>query len=79
MEAGNDAAFVVADNWTLKGDVLSLSRKVTVRGSAEGAGFDSAIRLHSDPDLTWPDVSFFAPSLVYGDTTYNGRGPGGAV
>jgi hypothetical protein len=50
----------------------SLSRAI-------GAGFYSAIRLHSDPDLTWPDVSFLAPSLLYGDTTYNGRGPGGTA
>jgi hypothetical protein len=79
VDASNGTAFAVTDQWTVEGNVLWLNRKVTVHGSAQGAGFYSAIRLHSDPDLTWPDVSFFGPSLLYGDTTYNGRGPGGAV
>ena len=79
VDGGNGVAFAVTDQWSVKGAVLSLSRKVSVSGNREGAGFYSAIRLHSDPDLTWPDVSFLAPSLLYGDTTYNGRGPGGTA
>src|ERR1035438_8996860 len=65
VDGGNGVAFAVTDQWTAKGGILSLTRKVVVSGTANGAGFYSAIRLHSDPDLTWPDVSFLAPSLLY--------------
>jgi hypothetical protein len=77
LDAGNGTKFFISDEWSIDGDVLSLSRKLEVRGTAEGGGFGSAIRFQSDPDVTWPDVAFLAPSLLYGDTTYNGRGPGG--
>ncbi|MEO8594013.1 MAG: hypothetical protein ABI759_11890 [Candidatus Solibacter sp.] len=71
------AAFNVTDRWAIQGGILTLRRTVEVSATAAGAGFYSAVKLQSDPDLTWPDVSFLAPSLLYGDTTYNGRGPGG--
>ena len=79
VDGGNGVAFTVTDQWSAKGDIVSLNRKVVVSGTADSAGFYTAIRLHSDPDLTWPDVNFLAPSLLYGDTTYNGRGPGGVA
>jgi hypothetical protein len=76
VDAGEGVSFTVTDQWTFEGNVLSLSRKVTVGGNLEKVGFYSAIRLCSTPDLTWPDVSFLAPSLLYGDCSNNGRGPG---
>jgi hypothetical protein len=77
VDGGSGVTFAVTDLWTLRAGVLSLDRKVTVSGTQQGAGFYTAIRLHSDPDLTWPDVSFLAPSLLYADSSNNGRGPGG--
>lgn len=77
VDAGNRTKFFISDEWSIDGDVLSLSRKVEVRGTAEGAGFGPAIRFPSDPDLTWPDVASFVPSLLYGNATYNGGGPVG--
>jgi hypothetical protein len=79
IDAGGGVNFAITDQWTLDGNVLSLNRKVTVGGSLENAGFYSSIRLYSTPDLTWPDVSFLAPSLLYADATNNGRGPGNST
>jgi hypothetical protein len=78
INAGNGVVFSVTDHWSVAGKVLSLSRKLAVAGNQEGAGFFSAIRLRTDPGLTWPDVSFLAPGLLYGDPTYDGpASPGG--
>ena len=76
IDAGGGVSFIVIDQWTFDGNILFVNRKVTVGGTLENAGFYSAIHLCSTPDLTWPDVSFLAPSLLYGDPLNNGRGPG---
>ena len=47
VDGGNGVAFTVTDQWTAKGGILSLNRKIVVAGTANGAGFYSAIRLHS--------------------------------
>jgi hypothetical protein len=79
LDAGGGVKFTVNDQWTIEDNVLSLSRKIAVSGNLKNAGFYSTISLCSTPELTWPDVSFLAPSLLYGDCSNNGRGPGNAA
>ena len=67
-----EAAFAVEDRWKVSGAVLSLSRKVSVTGAEDNAGFYSAIRLATEPAVKWEDVSCLVPGLLYGD------GPGRA-
>ncbi len=66
------AAFSIEDRWALSGDVLSLSRKVTVTGGEDKAGFYSAIKLITAPAVGWPDLDYMAPGVIYGDPTYDG-------
>ena len=76
----NGAEFEVEDNWSISGDVLSLKRKVSVTGSEENAGFLSAIRFSTTPDIKWEDISYFSPDVLYGDPTYDGEtSPGGTL
>jgi len=80
VAAGGGASISVTDRWVLEGGVITLNRTVAVAGTRPGAGFSSAIRLYTAPELTWPDVSFLAPGMLYGDATYNGpRSPGGTL
>lgn len=72
VSAKGGAAFSIEDRWTLSGDVLSLSRKVTVTGADDGAGFYSAIKLTTAPTVGWPDLDYMAPGVIYGDPTYDG-------
>jgi len=72
VAAKGGAAFSFEDRWTLSGDVLSLSRKVTVTGGAGQAGFYSAIRLMTASTFGWPDLDYMAPGVIYGDPTYDG-------
>jgi hypothetical protein len=74
---GENVVFQVQDRWTIGDAVLSVSRKVEVKGKAEG-GFYSTVLLTVDPSVKWADVNFMAPGLLYGDPTFNGAGsPGG--
>jgi hypothetical protein len=74
---GDDVTFRVQDCWSLSGAVLSVRRKVEVRGNAPG-GFYSSVVLTTDPSVAWTDVRCLAPGLLYGDPTYDGdRSPGG--
>jgi hypothetical protein len=76
---GEDVIFRVNDNWSLNGDVVSVNRKVEVTGRAVG-GFYSSIILTVDPSVSWSDVNFLAPGLLYGDPTYDGDlSPGGMM
>lgn len=68
------AAFDVEDRWNISGPVLSLSRKVTVSGAEDNAGFYSAIRLSTAPTVNWEDVSCLVPGLLYGDSSHAGGG-----
>ncbi|MDR3755142.1 MAG: hypothetical protein P4K78_15100, partial [Terracidiphilus sp.] len=80
VEGGGEASFAVDDQWKISGDVLSLSRTVTVSGTEENAGFYSAIQLVTTPAITWPDADYFAPGVLYGDPTYDGdNSPGGVL
>ena len=80
MEGGGEASFAVDDRWKISGDVVSLSRKVSVTGAEQNAGFYSAIRLVTPPAVAWPDVDYFAPGLLYGDPSHDGdSSPGGVL
>jgi hypothetical protein len=74
-----DVVFHVDDQWSVHGAVLSLRRRVTVTGHAEG-GFASSIVLAVDASVGWSDANYLAPGLLYGDPTYDGdRSPGGTL
>ena len=76
---GDTATFRITDRWAVNGAVLSVHRKVEVRGNAPG-GFNSAITLSLDRAVPWTDVSYMAPGVLYGDPTHDGeRSPGGTL
>ena len=80
MVDGGDASFAVEDHWKISGDVISLSRTVSVTGAEQNAGFSSAIRLVTPPTVTWPDLIYLAPGLLYGDPSHDGdSSPGGVL
>ncbi|MBN2425092.1 MAG: AGE family epimerase/isomerase [Calditrichaceae bacterium] len=69
--------FRIMDHWSLKDNVVSVSRVVDVKGNAQG-GFNSSVVLSVDPMISWVDVNCLAPGALYGDPTYNGEySPGG--
>ncbi len=71
--------FHIDDQWSIRDAVLSLRRRVTVTGRAEG-GFASSVVLGVDSSVGWSDVDFLAPGLLYGDPTFDGeRSPGGTL
>jgi hypothetical protein len=73
------AAFAVEDEWKVAGDVLVLSRKVSVTGAEESAGFYSAIKLVTAPQVTFADADYVAPGLLYGAPHTRGTAPGGSL
>ena len=74
---GGDAVFHVQDQWSVRGAVLSVNRKVEVTGNEPG-GFYSSVILTVDPGTSWTNVDYLAPGVLYGDPTYDGdRSPGG--
>ena len=80
VAGGGAAAFAVEDRWKVSGAVLSLSRKVSVTGAEDQAGFYSAIRLTTAPTMGWSDVDCLAPGLLYADPSYDGdASPGGVL
>ena len=80
LEGGGKASFAVDDRWKISGDVVSLSRKVSVIGAEQNAGFFSAIRFITPPAVAWSDVEYLAPGLLYGDPSHDGdSSPGGRL
>ena len=74
---GENVVFKILDHWSLKDNVLSISRVVDVKGNAQG-GFNSSVVLSVDPMVSWVDVNCMVPGALYGDPTYNGSfSPGG--
>jgi len=53
------------DQWTVDGPVLKLFRKVTARGNLEG-GFLTLATWSRPLREPWPDLSLFAPGMLYG-------------
>jgi len=80
VSTGSEAKFDIEDQWNISGDVLALSRKVTVTGTEDSTGFYSAIKLSTSPAVKWEDADYFAPDVLYGDPTYDGEtSPGGTL
>lgn len=76
----NGAAFAFVDHWTIAGDVVTLARTVNVTRGEENAGFSSAIRLSAAPTVSWPDLDYLAPGVLYGDPSHVGdSSPGGTL
>ncbi len=68
----------VEDRWSVAGTVLRVTRTLRVTGNAP-AGFVSGVTLPIDGALSWPQVSWFAPGMIYGgfdhltDTAIGGK------
>src|SRR6185369_11984790 len=58
MPGWGGAVFGVEDHCTISGDVLTLSRKVSVTSAGNDAGFYSAIRLSTAPTFKWEDGTY---------------------
>jgi hypothetical protein len=71
--------FRVNDQWSIKGAVLSVQRRVVVLHNAPG-GFFSSVMFAVDPATGWNDMTFLAPGVLYGDPSHDGdRSPGGTL
>jgi hypothetical protein len=71
--------FRIVDRWSMRGDVLTVDRQVTPLANAAG-GFASAVSFEMDKSVSWNDIHFMAPGILYGDPTYDGeRSPGGTL
>jgi hypothetical protein len=79
VAGGGEAAFAVEDRWKVSGAMLSLSRKVSVTGAENNAGFYSAIRFVTEPKLAWTDADYMAPGLLYGEPHTSASAPGGSL
>jgi hypothetical protein len=79
VKGSGSAAFAVEDQWKVAGEVLTLSRKVSVTGGEGNAGFLSAIRLVTAPQVSFADADYLAPGLLYGAPHTRGTAPGGAL
>jgi hypothetical protein len=74
---GENVVFKILDHWSLKDNVVSVSRNIEIAGNVQG-GFNSSIVLSVDPMVSWVDVNSMVPGALYGDPTYNGNfSPGG--
>jgi hypothetical protein len=65
--AAGGARFVVEDNWTRRGEAVTVRRELRVEGSAEG-GFVSAVTLAMGGRVRPGEVDMFVPGLIYGGT-----------
>lgn len=72
------ADFIVSDQWTVADSIITMKRDLKVKGNQPDAGFSSAIHMVTKPEISWEEVSFLAPGLLYGDASYDGSvSPGG--
>jgi hypothetical protein len=71
--------FNVTDSWSVNGSVLTVNRKVEVKGNAP-EGFNSSVVLTVDQAVKWSDVNCMAPGALYGDPSFDGElSPGGTA
>ncbi len=61
--------FHFEDQWTVEGDSIELSRSVTVSGSSTSS-FLSAITFSHPETHARPAVDYFAPGMIYGDSSH---------
>jgi hypothetical protein len=79
LVSASGVTFHIEDRWTAEGAVVSVHRVLEVQGNAPG-GFDSAVMLHTKPDVNWYNTKFFAPGQLYADPTNDGqRAAGGPL
>lgn len=80
VDAGT-AAFEVKDIWSRAEEgVVTLEREVRVEGAMENAGFATSAAFVTEGEANWVNTDFFAPGLLYGDPTYDGKySPGGTA
>ncbi len=80
VKGAGKVTFTVVDRWKIAGNELLLSRKVTVQGTEDNAGFYSAIRLAIAPTVAWSNIRYFVPGLLYGNPARDGdKSPGGVL
>lgn len=65
LDFGGGASLVFEDRWVCGEGVLRVARSVRVEGSAPG-GFLTAVTLRPSRRMTWPEVQWFAPGMMYG-------------
>jgi hypothetical protein len=73
------AEFDVEDQWKINSSVLSLSRKVTVKGTLDSTGFYSSISIISDTLQKWENTKYLAPGILYGEPHTNPTALGGSA
>lgn len=75
----NGVTFQVEDRWTVSGQVLSICRRLAVSGNAPG-GFLSKINFTTQGKLSFPDLEYFVPGVIYGAPgQVLDRAPGGML
>jgi hypothetical protein len=65
----NSVEFDFTDRWTVSDDTLRLRREVRVRGDAPG-GFNSVIGLRVVGAKPWPQMEWFVPGAIYGNSDH---------
>ena len=77
--AVGSATLQVRDQWALTADILRVTRHLQVSGNAPG-GFDSEMFFSTTPKVSWSDIDFLAPALLYSDPSEDGaRSAGGTL
>ncbi len=73
------AVFGILDHWSINDGILTLNRRIEVKGNASG-GFSSSVIFEISPAEVWTDIQCLAPGALYGDPTFDGdRSPGGTL
>ena len=67
IKTSDQTSFRFKDIWSLEDSLISLSRKVTVKGN-NNAGFLSGITLPINQNLTRNEYKIFAPGMIYGNS-----------
>ncbi|OAM87954.1 family 43 glycosylhydrolase [Termitidicoccus mucosus] len=62
-------SFAFTDRWTVAGNTLRLRREVRVRGDAPG-GFNSVIAMRVGGAKPWPEMEWFVPGAIYGNSDH---------
>jgi hypothetical protein len=63
----NAVEFAFTDRWSVLGNVLRLRREVRVSGDAPG-GFNSVIGMRIAGARPWPEMEWFVPGAIYGNS-----------
>lgn len=66
VKVTDDTKLKVVDTWGLQDGLLKLGRQITVQGGQKKGGFLTSFTIGLNPELSWPDVQWFAPGMIYG-------------